>query len=113
MKTVSLEIRDRGTRIMALAIRPGDVTNNTAESVMASIVGYGKGNASTLLLKYSSNEVTYNPYDWNDRTMHTAHKYIEEHFDLLKDGDVVDVEFILEETDKPKEPEWKNYLGGF
>jgi hypothetical protein len=44
----------------------------------------------------------YDPYDWNDRTMQTAHNYIAKNFDDLSNGDVVDVEYILEETDEPK-----------
>jgi hypothetical protein len=42
--------------------------------------------------------------DWNDRTYRTAHKYIAENFDTLTSGDVLDIEFILGEVDKPKEP---------
>lgn len=34
--------------------------------------------------------------------MHTAHKYIEENWDALKDGDVVCVEHILGERETPK-----------
>ncbi len=34
--------------------------------------------------------------------MQVAHLYVDEHFDDLKDGDVIDVEYILNETDKPK-----------
>ena len=37
--------------------------------------------------------------------MQTAHLYIEKNFDALKDGDVVDVQFILGESDKPKTSE--------
>ncbi len=34
--------------------------------------------------------------------MHEAHLYINEHFDEMDNGAVVDVEYILGETDKPK-----------
>jgi hypothetical protein len=48
--------------------------------------------------------VAYDPYDWvNDpRTKKTAHWYIEQHWAELKDGDVVDVEFIQGETETAK-----------
>jgi hypothetical protein len=42
------------------------------------------------------------PYDWCDRTYQCAHLYIEKNWHELKDGDVVDVEFILGETKEPK-----------
>jgi hypothetical protein len=45
------------------------------------------------------------PYDWCDRTWTAAHRWIIEHWAELKDGDVVDVEFILGETTTPKESE--------
>lgn len=48
---------------------------------------------------------TCDPFDWNDRTMHTAHEWITKHFHTLKNGDVVDVEFILGETKVPKRSE--------
>jgi len=48
-------------------------------------------------------ESSYNAYKWcNDRTMLEAHRYINNHFDDLNTGDVVDVEFILGETSTPK-----------
>src|SRR5258706_9839487 len=37
-------------------------------------------------------------YGWADRTFTVAHNYIESHWYELKDGDVIDVEFILGET---------------
>lgn len=45
----------------------------------------------------------FSPFDWGDRTYHTAHMHITNHWDELNDGDVIDVEFILKETDSPKQ----------
>ena len=45
------------------------------------------------------------PHGWDanrGRTIRKAHFYIIEHWNELRDGDVVDVEFILGERDKPK-----------
>ncbi len=48
----------------------------------------------------------YDPYDWNgSRTMKVAHDYIQKNFDDLSNGDVIDVEFILDETSEPKQSE--------
>lgn len=43
--------------------------------------------------------------DWGNRTMREAHAYIEREWKMLRDGDIIDVEFILGETDMPKESE--------
>lgn len=40
---------------------------------------------------------------WNDRTRRTAHQWITGHWDDLKSGDLVDVRYILGETDSPCE----------
>lgn len=113
MDTRVLEIRDKGTKINVLCSKPGGLSNGLAERTMAAINGYSLGNPVVIVTKLSNTQTLNDAFDWNDRTMFTAHKYIEENFDKLNDGDVVDVEFILGETTKPKEPEWKRYLGGF
>jgi hypothetical protein len=54
--------------------------------------------------------VAYDPYEWTGRqgrTLKTAHHWIENHWEELQDGSVVDVEFILGETPKPKVSESK------
>lgn len=43
----------------------------------------------------------YDAFTWGDRTMRTAHAYIIAKWDELKSGDVVDVEFILNEVTEP------------
>jgi hypothetical protein len=50
------------------------------------------------------------PYGWTDRTYANAHNYITENWTALKDGDVVDVEFILGETTESKISERFDYL---
>jgi hypothetical protein len=50
------------------------------------------------------NRAAYDAYEWpgDVRTFRAAHLYVEEHFDEIEDGAVVDVEFILGETAEPK-----------
>jgi len=56
-----------------------------------------------LLTRLTGNgRATADPYEWGDRTFTVAHNYICEHFDELRDGDVIDVEFILGETTEKK-----------
>lgn len=47
----------------------------------------------------------YDEYAWGNRTWHYAHHYINENWTTLKSGDVIDVEYILNESNKPKESE--------
>jgi hypothetical protein len=44
----------------------------------------------------------YDPYTWDNRTMKVAHLFISANYADLLDGQVVDVEFILGESKKPK-----------
>ena len=43
----------------------------------------------------------YDKNCWEFRTMGNAHKYIEENFDQLRGGEVIDIEFILGEKSAP------------
>lgn len=111
MKTKTFEIRDRGTFIPALAVslRPG----NVADRYLLARAGYGETSSEqkdyVLLMQVAggSGTVTCDPHDWgvSVRTMHVAHQHILDHWDELSSGDVVDVEFILGETDAPKTSE--------
>lgn len=72
---------------------------------------YPAGETYVMLTSLHKGPSTYNAYDWvherlgGGRTMHEAHKYIIEHWDELESGAVVDVRYILGETDKPKPSE--------
>ena len=103
MQTRTLEIRDRMTFIPCLAIKM--TPENDAERFLLRKDGYGTEFPLVLFGRLSGGVFTYEPHEWGDRTMQTAHQYITEHFDTLKDGDVVDVEFILGETKEPKTSE--------
>jgi hypothetical protein len=112
MKTKVLEIRDEGTFILALAVdmNPYIVDNNTLIFAMERWAlrhcGYPcDGRPNILLTRLSGDgQATNDPYGWtgNQRTFPTAHKWIIEHWNELKDGDVVDVSFILGERETPK-----------
>lgn len=96
-----LEIRDRGTRIDALAIRML-AENEIQAYYMHRCCGYPSDGSSIMLMKLYDGKATNDPFRWTDlglgpRTMPNAHEYILEHYDELKDGDVVDVEHILGE----------------
>lgn len=98
MKTKILEIRDRGTMIAALCIDMNP--ENEIERAYLRRYGYPcDGRPNIMVTHATGGKVANNdPYDWRCRTWGTAHLYIIEHWAGLKDGDVVDVEFILGET---------------
>lgn len=95
MKNKLVEIRDEGTFIPALAIE------------VAGTDGYlmrraGFQSPMVILVKLVGEQWQYDPYGWGGRTMPVAHKYIQEHWEELQDGAVVDVEYVLGERDTPK-----------
>lgn len=111
MKAKALEIRDRATFIPMLAV---DMNPDSDDPVKAMLqryllrrVGYPcNGQPNIILTKLSGDgKATNDAYEWGGRTYPVAHLWIIEHWDELKDGDVVDVEFILGETSKPKTSE--------
>jgi hypothetical protein len=104
MEIKCLEIRDAGTFCPVICIRP--VPNNEAQRYLLRRDGY-RGGADEYTIIYVANQcrgVAYDPYDWpaNPRTHRVAHDYIHRNWATLKDGDVVDVEFILGETSARK-----------
>lgn len=98
MQAKLLEIRDSGTFIPVLAI---DI--DARDGYLASRAGFGSRCIELVYL--ASNRCAYDPYDWADRTLQTAHVYIEEHWDEIEHEDVIDVQHILGETATPKQSE--------
>lgn len=100
METKALEIRDDGSFIPVICIRP--VPANEEQRYLLRRDGY-RGDATescVIVVKAQCEKAAYDPYDWTGptRTMRVAHAYIEQHWAMLQDGDVVDVQFLLGET---------------
>ena len=102
MKTLALEIRDRATFLPMLAVQM--TSSNMEQKYLLRRSGYGGEHTLIMLwsMSQSRTPASYDPHDWNDRTRRIAHQYIQENFNELSDGDVIDVEFILGETTSPK-----------
>jgi len=101
----TLEIRDAGTFIGVLAIRPW--SDDPVQRFYFHRHGYQSEWPAIIVTRLSDSKSANDPYDWpgltgNTRTMREAHLYIDQHFNELRDGDVVDVEFILGETETKK-----------
>jgi hypothetical protein len=107
MESKCLELRDKGTFIPLICIKP--VAANEGQRYLLRRDGYMADSSEkcVIVIKGQCRGVAYDPYEWprGARTMSVAHQYIESNWDNLKDGDVVDVEFILGETETIKESE--------
>ena len=103
------EIRDRMTfkPMMAIRLNP----SNEAERYLLARAGFGRypGEQCKYVmlcgLGGGGGKANTDIYCWDTRTTQWAQKYIDEHFDELEPGAVIDVEFICGETNKPKESE--------
>jgi hypothetical protein len=87
-----------------ICIRP--VPTNEAQRYLLRRDGYSGtvDEHCIIMIDAQCRGVAYDCYDWpgGSRTKQVAHNYITEHWHELADGDVVDVEFILGESGKPK-----------
>lgn len=99
MRKKYFEIRDRLTFIPAVAF-----TVSRGQSWLAGRAGYGDL-SQVVLVRLSDLQTNYDPFAWGGRTMPTAHKYIQDHWESLESGDLIDVEFIRGESPNPKESE--------
>lgn len=110
MITKILEVRDRMTFLPILAVDMNangfvDDPSFIAERYLLRRVGYpcdDKPNILITKLAADGSPANNDPHHWGDRTMAVAHLFIIDHWTALKDGDVVDVEFLLGETSAPK-----------
>ena len=104
MPTVKFfEVRDRGTLIPVMAIRPDTV--DPVEKAILARGGFSRPENYVLLIRLIDHiEIQHNPWAWRfGRTMLDAHRHILGNFDRLSSGQGVDVEFILGESAKAKE----------
>lgn len=109
MKVKTLEIRDEGTFVPVLCVdmNPDIALTgvNEGQRYLLRRCGYACDLWPNILMTRLSADggAAWNdPYGWGGRTFPVAHKYIIENWEGLRDGDVVDVSFILGETTKPK-----------
>lgn len=104
MEVKCLELRDANTFVPVICIWP--VAANDAQRYLLQRDGYQADETERCIIMIDAQcrGVSYDPYDWrgDTRTKPRAHLFIEEHWHELKDGDVIDVQFILGETISPK-----------
>lgn len=115
METKIIEIRDEGTRIIALGIKFRDLNEWEEDALFCA--GYGATQDDrewyVVLMPLDGGVETAqcDPYKWfgRGRTMHEAHKWLSDEpgaWDSLPmSGAVLDVQYFLHETDVPKTSE--------
>lgn len=107
MTCKTIEIRDRGTTVPALAIRldPADERDRW----LLARSGFGndpEAQGRYVLLVNLVKDAPYDPYSHGPaRTLREIHQHLIEHFEDIANGAVLDVEYILGETDEPKRSE--------
>jgi hypothetical protein len=103
VETKTFEIRDRATFVPVVAINPKPRTK--LERYLWGREGFVSINSYVLITKLSSLECKFMPSSWGDRTMQVAHQYIFENWDSLENCALIDVEYILGETETKKATE--------
>ena len=107
IQTKLFELRDKCTFVPVIASLMESYDER--EGYLLRRSGYGTGSNLVLMagIQSSPDKCTYDPYDWFDgsRTRQVAHEYITKNWGELESGDVIDVEFILGESTKPKDSE--------
>lgn len=100
-----LEIRDRCTLIPVMCIDM-NLPHTSEQYHLMRYCGFPldmRPNIVMTELRASGGEAWNDPYGWSSRrTMPNAHQFIIDHWNEIEDGDVIDVEFILGETDTKK-----------
>jgi hypothetical protein len=116
MEIKLLEIRDAATFIPIIALRPG--ARNEAERYLLGMAGYGTSDRShseyVLVGELSGGDGRLNcdPFKWEDEHNHTlfyAHKWLDDHWDEIQSGDVLDVEYVRGLTGSPKRSQRLDY----
>lgn len=107
MISKTFEVRDRATFIPVMAVKLSPACEK--DRYLLARAGFGRDHLAQAefiqLIRFNNGRSAYDPFDWNDRTMQTAHDYIAREFSNLESGAVIDVEFILGETNQPKASE--------
>lgn len=102
------EVRDRATFIPVVAFRPAGLLNPTQDETTRRIIRYGLGSGGWPMIDSGDQPVIVcrlnqvaaksDPDGWTwNRTLMAAHEYIQNNWDALVSGAVIDVECVLGE----------------
>jgi hypothetical protein len=97
MNVKVLEIRDRATCIPIVAYSSAEV-ESSREAALFRRASSPPESKVIYVQRLNDGRGNHDAYEWNDRTMATTHKYLESHWEEVKNGDIIDIPFILNET---------------
>jgi hypothetical protein len=101
------EVRDRMTFIPIMCIDTSQLHTSDQRRYLLQSVGYhSTATDQIILVELNGYSIaSCDPYSHgnSNRTLTTAHTFIIEHWNELEDGQVIDVEFILNESESPKQ----------
>ena len=101
MKSKIFEIRDGSFYIPVLATATNmENCDYLVEAYHWKYANYKQYSPLVIVTQINSNPLksAYSPDEWTSKTMQIAHEYIEENFNDLKSGAVIDIQYILGET---------------
>ncbi len=99
------ELRDRMTTISIMCVRIDLSEVTEPDRFIIRRAGWGSNAKAIYMINLSTCQCIFEPGRWNSHTYDTAHQYVEEHWDELQGGEVIDAEYIRGESEKPKESE--------
>jgi len=103
-ETKFFEIRDNGTFIPAVAsrYRVQAITDETERGhKLLRRAGWSYDNPPVTLTHLANRKASADPFEWSHgRTMSIAHQYIQQEWDSLESGQVIDVRVVMDETPK-------------
>lgn len=118
----TFEVRDSGTFIPAVGILceipdtlrllDDPTAPNEADCFLLGRAGYRRTRCVLFMRLDGDSIAPYDEYKWpaHNRTMRIAHGHVIQHWDELKSGDVIDVEWILGLSAAPKKSESRSFL---
>jgi len=109
------EVRDRATFIPAYCVRFRDDLADTQEWFLLRAAGWGPNPDCIYMTLLEGGDTSHNPHGFKPggRILQVAYAYIENHWDQLESGQIIDVEYILKETDEPKKSERFAFEAGY
>ena len=100
MQTKLFNLKDDGTRMRILCINFNiDDTDDYLEKEILSLSGYSSFPVIGLL-DLESQEFNTDSFKWMNRTLHVAHEYICDNYDILNSGDTINIPNILKNERK-------------
>lgn len=109
IETKLFEVRDAGTfipcigmRMKAINLPIARLTDIEQEAYLLSRCGYHPNDGLILFSRLIGGEFCHDIYDQPDGTMRVAHNYVQDEWDNLQSGQVIDVEYIMKKTTTPK-----------